>query len=438
MYTETASEAYATTLANQLRRIAQDSKFYQEKWSKKQLKIAMNVTNEDIFEQLALLDITTKDELRMAQEETPPYGSHLSCSSNELAVVHRTSGTLGRPLLVTSTAEDLQTTVASGSEAFKCAGVGRSDVVVHCLNYCMWAGGYTDHRSLEATGAAVVPFGVGQTDELLSLPEWVQFTTLSCTPSYVRLILERLTDTQKAQWSQNLRTVLVGGEAGGSDPALREAVHKEFGATLVNANYGMAEVLSNFGAQCSAGDGLHFHGDGIIWPEIVDPETGQSVELSEGASGNLVLTHLRKRAQPLVRYSSNDIIKVRSTAPCECGRTSFRFDVIGRADDMFVVRGVNVFPGAIQSALNKVAPDVLDYAVVLPPTPTFDYVPLWIEHTSLTPNDLEKLGEALKKELRCTVRVRNLPIGSLARTSGKTQRIYRDGQLPGDPSLFEE
>lgn len=438
MSTEVAPEAYAMTLASQLRRVAQESKFYRDRWSNEQRNLAMKATNEDVFEQLTLLPITTKDELRIAQEEAPPYGSHLSCCSDELVVVHRTSGTLGRPLIVTSTAEDLEATVASGSRAFKCAGVGRGDVVVHCLNYCMWAGGYTDHRSLEATGAAVVPFGVGQTDELLSLPEWVQFTALSCTPSYVRLILERLTDAQKAQWSKNLRTILVGGEAGGSDPTLREAVNKEFGATLVNANYGMAEVLSNFGAQCPVGNGLHFHGDGIIWPELVDAETGRSIEVSEGARGNLVLTHLRKRAQPLIRYSSNDIIEVRSTDPCECGRTSFRFDVIGRADDMFVVRGVNVFPGAIQSALNKVAPDVLDFAVVLPPTATFDYVPLWIEHADLTPAALEKLCEALKKELRCTVRVRTLPIGSLARTAGKTRRIYRDGQLPGDPSLFVE
>jgi phenylacetate-CoA ligase len=420
----------ASLLAEELAYVAHRSNFYADRWSADQRAVVRSCAAAEAPEYLTGLPLTTKDDLRRSQEAAPPFGIHLACDPAEVALVHRTSGTTGRPLVVAATAEDIEITSRHGARAFACAGLRPDDVVVHCLNYCMWAGGYTDHRCLEATGAAVVPYGVGSTDELLSLQRWLPFSALSSTPSYVRLLLERLSGEDLELWRRNVRLFLVGGEPGGSEDALRRKVREHLGAEIVNANYGLAEVLSNFGSECGEAQGMHFHGHGAIWLELLD-EDGRSLPLTAGARGEIVLTHLQRRAQPLVRYQTNDVMEILDTDPCACGRTSFRFQLHGRADDMFVVRGINVFPGAVARALNEVSPELTEFAILLPSSETFDRIPLLVEATANSPADTgDLIQNAIKRLIGCGSEVTILESGSLPRTQGKTRRLYRDGAAP--------
>jgi len=418
-------------LAAQLRSVLARSRFYAEKWTAEQRDLVASVRPQDVEAVLAGLPLTMKDELRVAQELAPPFGTHLAVDEAEVSLVHRTSGTTGRPLVIAATEEDMRQTFAHGAQAFWCAGLRETDTVVHCLNYCMWAGGYTDHRCLERAGAAVVPFGVGNTDELVSLQEWLPFSAISCTPSYISLLMERLDETSRALWAKHLRLVLVGGEPGGSEAALRERVHDSFGARIVNANYGLAEVLSNFASECEQGDGMHFHGHGAIWIELLDESTGATLPLRTGSQGTLLLTHVDRRAQPLVRYNTHDTLEVLSTEPCACGRSTFRFHLRGRADDMFVVRGINVFPDSIRKALAEHEPSLDEFAVLLPDTPTFDAIPLAVERPAAGVEvDVERIRSSIKRWSGSSAIVRVVEPRTLPRSHGKTRRVYRRGERP--------
>jgi phenylacetate-CoA ligase len=176
---------------------------------------------------------------------------------------------------------------------------------------------------------------------------------------------------------------------------------------------------------------MHFHGHGAIWLELLDEEDGRPLTLETGARGEVVLTQLRRRAQALVRYQTNDVMEIIDTEPCPCGRSSFRFQLHGRADDMFVVRGINVFPSAIARALTEVSPDLTEFAIVLPPTETFDQIPLLVEARHGSPPETGYwIEESVKHLLGCGSQVTLLEPGALPRTHGKTRRLYRDGEKP--------
>lgn len=428
--TWTVSEArrrMAAPLSAQLRALASRAPFYAQKWGSDLAKRVAEATPADIERLLGELPFLTKDELRQSQEAEPPFGRHLVCDATDVARVHRTSGTTGRPLLIALSQRDARVTAVHGGRAFRSAGLRSGDIVVHCLNYCMWSGGMTDHTCLEATGAAVVPFGVGNTDELLELPKWLPFTALSCTPSYVTLLAERGTPTQLERLRQSLRLILVGGEPGGSSAPLQHLAAEVFGARVANANYGLAEVLSIFGSVCEQGDALHFHGVPTLWPELLDTTTGAVLPIEPGAQGELVLTHVVRDAQPLVRYRTNDVCEITGVDRCTCGRGGFRFELRGRADDMFVVRGINVFPHAVANALATVSPLLTEFQIHLHGPGPYDVVPLHVEIPS--EDDPARVARAIERAIKlqigCSAHVTPVAVGTLPRSEGKTPRVVR-------------
>jgi phenylacetate-CoA ligase len=425
MTLDEARERVRDALAAQLRGLSGRSPFYAAKWGPELAEAAAVATGETVETMLAALPLTAKDELREAQEREPPLGDHLACAADSVVRVHRTSGTTGRPLLIALSASDVAKTHSYGAQAFWCAGLRPGDLVAHCLNYCMWSGGVTDHLCLEETGAAVVPFGIGNTDLLIELARWMPVTALSCTPSYVKLLLERLTEEQRAQWASSLRLVLVGGEPGGSNVALQHQVLEALGATLVDANYGLAEVLSIFASACPSEGGMHFHGLGLLWPELIDPATGRTLEPAAGVTGELVLTQVAREAQPLVRYRTNDLVEILSVACCACGRGGPRFLLRGRSDEMFVVRGINVFPSAIADVLGRLETPLTEFVVTLPDTDVFDTVALRVEAPGGAAGLADVIAAEIKHSLGCSARVELVPPGSLPRSEGKVPRVQR-------------
>lgn len=428
-YQECVEKVNKPLLIRQMRYVLENSEFYSEKYKACSLD-GRQVTDIHFFESLPFTD---KDEVLREQEKYPPFG-RLATRNNQsnLRRVHMTSGSTGRPLYVVLTENDLIATVEAGRRAFRCAGLTPQDTVIHCLNYCLWAGGLTDHLNLEATGATVIPFGVGNSKNLIQTILNLRPTAISCTPSYLtRLEYLLKEEFNKTPSDLGLKKAFLGGEGGLQNPIVRSRIEKTWQIKAIDANYGMADVLSIFGSECDAREGLHFHGQGILYMELIDPVNNKNLTVKNGQVGEMVLTNLRREAQPLVRYKSADLIKIVSTDPCICGRSSFRFLVIGRTDDMITVRGINVFPNAIANIFSE-RPDWFsgEYEIVLDSPPPFERVLLRVElASSFLHPDMEIIESYILK--RChedysfTPRLELIPFGEFPRTDGKTRRIRK-------------
>ena len=383
------------------------------------------------LDQLADLPFTDKDMLRREQYDHPPFGHYLATRPDKISRIHRTSGTTGVAMNLGLTANDAEMTAKVAARAQSAAGLGSGHCVVHCLNYQLWMGGYTDHASLEATGATVVPYGVGGTRQLIRTIIELGVTAISCTPSYPAVIEANLRQHYPDMTPRDLGLTLglFGGEPGLDDPTFRKRLEDTWGFTARNSNYGVSDVLCNFAGQTEHSNDLHFVALDVLFPELIDPHTGLRRPWSEGERGELVLTHLTKEAQPLMRFRTGDIITVTGIGTARCGRTAPRFRVVGRADDMVVVRGLNLFPTMIAAVINQFRELSGEYRIVLDGPPPYDYLPVEVELTegAAHPQDFDQVIEAaIKRELGATARVRVLPPLALPRTEGKTRRVVRN------------
>lgn len=412
-------------LAQQFAYVMAHSAFYQKKFA--------NVEYISNRTELAELPFTEKDELRVSQEEFPPFGDYLTTSPEEISRVHKTSGTTGRPLYIALTRRDIETTHECGARAYFAAGLRAGDRVVHCLNYQLWAGGVTDHLSLERVGATVIPFGVGNTTALVRTIRDLQANAISATPSYLVHLADSVRDVLHLEPRElGLRKGFFGGEPGLQNPSVREKIEQTWNLRAMDANYGMADVLSIFGAECEMRDGLHFHGQGALLVELLDPATLQPIEIKTGARGELVYTNLTRQAQPLVRYRSRDAAEIVSAEPCDCGRTGFRFRVLGRSDDMVVVRGVNVFPAAIAQILAEMPQELGgEFQIVLDAPPPYNELPLRAEILLHVQEHefaalREKIFQALQQRLNFRAAIEFVPQGTLPRTEDKTSRVIKN------------
>lgn len=339
---------YGPTLNNKIKNILKKSKFYKNKLKKfKNKKI-----NSEIFDKIPF---TTKKELLDDQKKHPPFGSNLTVEKKNIQRIHRTSGTSNKPLILALTKNDLKLMAETGSTCSKISGLKSNDIVFHCLNYCMWMGGLTDHLSLEKSGAAVIPYGVGNSKQLIESIQNIKASTISCTPSYLNKLVYVLNEFFDVKPKDlGLRLGLLGTEGGLQDENYRKKIEDTWGIKAINFNYGMAEVWSIFGSECfNCQDGLNFVSNGNLYLELINPENLKNIEIKPGSEGEMVVTTLNKEAQPIIRYRTGDIIKINKTKACKCGHKGIKFQITGRSDDMITVKGINVFPSQIRTVINK-------------------------------------------------------------------------------------
>jgi phenylacetate-CoA ligase len=381
---------------------------------------------------LADVPLIDKETLRESQLAHPPFGDYLAAPAHRVVRVHRTSGTTGTAMNLALSARDAHETAVVGARAQSASGLGPGHRVVHCLNYRLWMGGYTDHTTLEATGATVVPFGVGETQLLVRTIRELGITAISCTPSYPAVLEHVLAEHFPGLRPRDLgiRLGLFGGEAGVDDPDFRRRMEHTWGIQVRNANYGVSDVFCNFAGQTESDNDLHFMALDVLHPELIAPDTGAVLPWREGERGELVLTHVSRECQPLVRFRTGDIIVLTGTGRAHCGRTAPRFRVVGRSDDMVVVRGINVFPAQIAAVLNRNDALSGEYRIVLDGPGPYDALPVETElaatMTARVPEQLaDVLAATIKRELGVTARVTLLPFGALPRTEGKTRRVIR-------------
>ncbi|SLN26001.1 Phenylacetate-coenzyme A ligase [Roseovarius litorisediminis] len=407
------------------RRHVAKSAFYSDLWQGQSAPVDLR--------DLAELPLSDKAQLRLSQAAHPPFGNYMTAPRSTAVRLHRTSGTTGQAMNLALSASDCAITEAVGGRCQSSAGLTPDHTVVHCLNYQMWMGGLTDHMTLQATGALVVPFGVGSTELLVRTIKEVGITAISCTPSYPSVLEHVIAEKFPGLKPRDLglKLGLFGGEAGLDDPAFRARLRGVWGMEPRNANYGVSDVFCNFGAQCDHDTRLHFMAADVLYPELIDPETEAPVPLEPGQTGELVLTHLARECQPLVRFRSGDIIAVDETTPCTCGRTGFRFRVVGRSDDMVVVRGLNLFPTMVAAVINEFSALSGDYRITLDQPPPYDSLPVQVElaRGQIGPPDLaDKIAQTIKSKLGATARVTLVPSGSFPLTEGKTKRVIRGYQ----------
>jgi phenylacetate-CoA ligase len=404
-------------LAEQVRYCYERAPFYRRKLDEAGVRPA------DInLESLRAIPFTTKDELRSSQAENPPYGDFACVDAIEISRVHLSSGTTGKPIVMAYTERDLETSAAVGARAFWGAGVRPDDMVLHCLSYSFYTGGLSDHAALETTGATMVPVGLGQSAKVLELWRDLRPTALFSTITYPLHLAETAAERDVDPRSLGLRKLIVTGEPGGQIAATRRRMEELWGATVADT-YGLSDVWGTLAGECQEREGLHFLGQGATLVELVEPESGESLPVEAGARGELVFTHLWREGTPLLRFRSRDIAQVIATE-CECGRTGFRFRVIGRSDDMFRIRGVNVFPSALEELMREHGVD--RFAVVLERFPVEPPVKILAE--GLNGRERE-LAEAVRLRLSFTCEI---VAAELPRAEAKSKRLYRvyEGEEP--------
>jgi phenylacetate-CoA ligase len=274
-----------------------------------------------------------------------------------------------------------------------------------------------------------IPVGTGNTELLVRAIESLEPEAVVLTPSYAAHLAEKH-DLRRS----SVERVLVAGEPGGGEPAFRAKLEDGWGARVTEA-MGVGDIGPSLWGECEQQDGMHLGARGFVHAELIDPESGAALELADGAAGELVLTHLRQRAAPLLRFRTRDHVVVR-TSPCPCGRTGPRIRCLGRTDDMLIVRGVNVFPSAIREVVNEFAPDVSGHVLVRPQRPGVKQeppLPVGVELSRESAGDdalAGKIQDRLREVLAVRTRVELVQWGSLERSEYKSKLVER----PSDSS----
>jgi len=376
------------------------------------------------LEDLAQLPFTVKADLR----DTYPFGLFAS-PMEEIVRLHASSGTTGKPIVVAYTREDLEVWKEVMVRTFVSCGVHRGDVIQNCYGYGLFTGGLGAHYGGEALGATVIPISGGNNERQLMVMQDFGVTVVCSTPSYFLHLVEH---AQHARTPVRVRVGVFGAEPWSE--AMRQRIQSDTGIRAYDI-YGLSEIIGpGVGAECSAQAGLHLFEDHFL-PEIIDPATGQV--LPDGTEGELVLTTLSKQAMPMIRYRTRDVTTL-VPEPCACGRTLRRIRRIERrSDDMFIIRGVNVFPSQVETALLQVEGTLPHYEIVLTREKGLDQMEVRVEVTpdvfSDTMRALEavhqKLADAVDQVLGIRVAVTLVEPRSIARSEGKARRVIDKRKL---------
>jgi phenylacetate-CoA ligase len=370
------------------------------------------------LDDLRQLPFTRKDDLR----DSYPFGL-FAVPRDELIRIHASSGTTGKLTVVGYTAADVELFARVNARCLAMAGAEPGMTLHNAYGYGLFTGGLGLHGGGERLGMAVVPVSGGLTDRQLMLIEDFRPDVIACTPSYALTLAQAFAERGISPAELSLRFALLGAEPWTDE--MRREVDAGLGVASTNI-YGLSEVIGP-GVSCEcveARAGMHVNEDHFL-PEIVDAETGEAV--AEGEEGVLVFTTLTKQALPLIRYWTGDITSL-SSEPCACGRTLVRMGrIVGRADDMLIIRGVNVYPTQVEAALFQLPELTPHYRVVVSRAGTLDEAEVEVEVAEelVGDGDLRSRAErALRETIGCSIAVALQPPGTLPRSEGgKLQRV---------------
>jgi phenylacetate-CoA ligase len=375
---------------------------------------------------IAQLPLTDKGELRATCTPDNPIGAHLCATPAEIVRIYSTSGTTGTPSYVPLTAGDLDNWVTGSARSYAASGVAAGQRIVSTYNAGPFVAGAA-LAAFERIGLCHIPVGTGNTERLMLAVELLRPEAVVLTPSYAAYLVEWAAERDMDLRGSSVARVLVAGEPGGGEPAFRAKLEEGWEAKVTEA-MGVGDIGVSLWGECEEQDGMHLGARGFVHAELIEPDSGAALELDDGATGELVLTHLRHRAAPLLRFRTRDHVQVR-TSPCRCGRTSPRLRCIGRTDDMLIVRGVNVFPSAIREVVSAFAPEVSGHILVKPQAPGVKQeppLPVSVELARGATADAaieEGIRERLRSVLVVDTRVDLVPWGTLQRSEYKAKLV---------------
>ncbi|MEI8196794.1 MAG: phenylacetate--CoA ligase, partial [Phycisphaerae bacterium] len=368
---------------------------------------------------IALLPFTVKTDLR----DTYPFGLFAS-PMDEIVRLHASSGTTGKPIVVAYTQADLEVWSSVMVRSFAACGLSRGDIIQNAYGYGLFTGGLGAHYGAEALGATVIPISGGNTERQIMVLNDFGVTAICCTPSYFLHLIEK--SAEMGMRPKKLRVGVFGAEPWSE--AMRQRIEAASGIKAFDI-YGLSEIIGpGVGIECDEHNGLHIFEDHFL-PEIIDPETGKV--LPDGVEGELVLTTLSKQAMPMIRYRTRDISMIYADA-CPCGRTIRRIRrICRRSDDMFIIRGVNVFPSQVEAALLAVEGTLPHYHITLTRTQGLDEIAVSVEVSPEVFSDKVRALEALQAKLSHAVehtlgiRAKINLVGpqTLQRSEGKAKRV---------------
>ncbi len=419
----------APLLARQIAYLYANSDYYRAQFDDAGIR-PQDITCQEALEQVPF---TEKRDLAQTQREGALIGPHQCAPMSDIVRLVGTGGTSGKPMRIGWTREDVHAYNEMGARALWFLGCRPDDLVLNCFNYSIYAGGVMDHMSFEHLGATILAYGVGKSRALLDMfADLPGPKCLYSTPSYAVRLADVAAEAGIDPRSLNIRKGFFSGEAGLQVPGYRQKIEKTWGMSTHDL-YGVAE-LGCQSAECEQHDGMHFCGQGYVIAELIDPYTGAVKKMRDGETGELVYTAIKRQASPLLRLRSHDYVEVR-TSPCACGRTGFRFYTKGRSDDMFVVKGVNIFPTAVQDVLHDLEPQLTgEFQIALDFPPPFDYAPRLLvevgrdvhqsQHEALT-RETEAL---VSRKAAFAVRVELVSQGTIA-SEHKTKRVLRNYEV---------
>ncbi len=384
---------------------------------------ARNLTPADLrtLDDLAHLPFTEKNDLR----EAYPFGLFAS-PLQDIVRFHASSGTTGKPIVVAYTQEDLDDWSTVMMRSFAACGLTNRDIIQNAYGYGLFTGGLGAHYGAEALGASVIPISGGNTERQIMILKDFGATAICCTPSYFLHLIERARDA-----GVDLKTLPLRAGIFGAEPwteGMRQRIEAESGVKAYDI-YGLSEIIGpGVAMECLHQKGPHIFED-MFYPEIVDLKTGQPQP--DGVEGELVLTTLCKRAMPMIRYRTHDITALTSEQ-CPCGRTLRRIQRIARrSDDMLIIRGVNMFPSQIETALLAVEGTLPHYAIIVDRVHDLDTVEVQVEVTPEVFSDTVGALETLQAKLTHSIEsvtglhaeVRLVAPHTLQRSEGKARRV---------------
>ena len=392
----------AQSFDEQLAYLREHSPFYRE-------RISETVPLERIHE----LPLTTKQELRETVTPENPFGAHYTGAP--LVRIYSTSGTTGTPSYIPLTESDLDNWITGSARSYGASGIQAGERIVSTYHAGPFVAGAA-LASFDRLGLTHIPIGTGNTDRVLRAVDVLKPDAIVTTPSYAAYLAEQI-------GANSVKRVLVAGEPGGGERAFRAQLEEAWGARVTEA-MGIGDIGVSLWGECEQQDGMHLGAFGFVHPELVDPDTTEPIAMEDGAKGELVLTHLKHRAAPLLRFRTRDHVAVRM-GECKCGRSGPRIRCIGRTDDMLIVRGVNVFPSALREVVAEFRPHVSGHILVKPSGPGVKQdppLPLVVEGDD-TPGLADRIRERIRDVLIVQTQIDLVPFGTLERSEYKAKLV---------------
>lgn len=403
-------------LVKMVNRVYHDVEFYRRKMQ----QLGMEPGDIKGLEDLDKLPFTTKEDLR----ENYPFGL-FAIPQSEIVRIHASSGTTGKATVVGYSRRDIEIWQECVARVLAMAGISKDDKLQVSYGYGLFTGGLGLHYGAENLGAMVIPMSASNTKKQIDLMIDFNVTSIACTPSYLIHLMEVLEESGRLDQIK-LKSAICGAEPWTEN--MRKRIETGLNITAYDI-YGLSEIMGpGVAADCNCHSGLHVFEDHFI-PEVIDPITLQPC--APGEIGELCFTTVTKEALPLFRYRTKDLTSI-SYDPCDCGRTLARISrFTGRSDDMLIIRGVNVFPSQIESALLEMGATSPHYLLIVDRVDNMDTLEVWVEVEERLFSDeirvLEKLtkdiAHTLKQALGLTAKVKLVEPRTIERSEGKAKRV---------------